>query len=224
MRDRYSIIVGLLFLAVIGIAAINTLGGGGGGEATLGLDRMPARWPLPEFAVPVAAGSLEGDANVAQDDCQSSSIPCPHGDRRPPACRIPTAGAIRVCDLFDKPLAVSFWFTKPSGCLPTQDAFDAVASQYRGRVNFLSIDIHSDREEVAGIIRDRGWTVPVGLDPDGAVSNLYRVGLCPTIVLAYPGGIVDEAKIEPGNYDEADISGFVDELIADSKARAAESR
>ncbi|HMI81111.1 MAG TPA: hypothetical protein VK480_04925, partial [Solirubrobacterales bacterium] len=63
MRDRYSILVGLLFLAVIVVATVNTIEGGGGGE-TLGLDRLPARWPLPEFAVPAAAGELEGDANV----------------------------------------------------------------------------------------------------------------------------------------------------------------
>ena len=51
MRDRYSILVGLLFVAVIVIAFLNSGGGGGG---TLGLDFEPARWPLPEFAVPLA--------------------------------------------------------------------------------------------------------------------------------------------------------------------------
>ena len=55
MRDRYSLVVGLLFLAVIVVATVNTLGGGGGGE-TLGLDKFPPRWPLPEFAVPAGAG------------------------------------------------------------------------------------------------------------------------------------------------------------------------
>ena len=91
MRDRYSLIVGLLFLAVIIVATVNTLEGGGGGE-TLGLDRFPARWPLPEFAVPLGSGQLEGDANVAQDDCETSAVPCPEGSQRTPACRIETAG------------------------------------------------------------------------------------------------------------------------------------
>jgi hypothetical protein len=90
---RYSVVVGLLFAAVIAIALINTLGNKD--EGTLGLDKLPARWPLPEFAVPRAAGSLEGDANVAQDDCETSQTPCPANDRRAPACRISTAGAIR---------------------------------------------------------------------------------------------------------------------------------
>jgi thiol-disulfide isomerase/thioredoxin len=219
--SRYSYFVGLAFVAIVIIALLNLLGDDDAGILGVSTDHG---MPMAEFAVPDALGASDADANVFQDDCGSSSNPCPDDQQRVPACEIDSSDAIRVCDLFDKPLAVSFWFTKGGDCLPTQDAFDAVASRYRGRVNFLSIDIHSDRETVAGIVRDRGWSVPVGLDPDGAVSNLYRVGVCPTIVLAYPGGIVDEAKIEGGNYDEGDISGFVNQLIDDSKARAAASR
>ena len=120
MRDRYSLIVGLIFLAVIVVATIQTINSGGG-EGTLGLDRQPARWPLPEFAVPAAAGRLEGDANVAQDDCESAAVPCPEDARRVPACRIRTARAIRVCDLFDRPLVISFWFTKGGDCAGQQE-------------------------------------------------------------------------------------------------------
>ena len=36
--------------------------------------------------------------------------------------------------------------------------------------------------------------MPVGYDRDGAVSNLYRVGGCPTLVYAYPGGILERAE------------------------------
>src|ERR1044071_7574055 len=144
MRDRYSVAVGLIFLAVIVVATVQTIGSGGGGEGTLVLDRQPPRWPLPEFAVPAAASQLEGDANVAQDDCESAAVPCPQDARRRPACRVDLAGAIRVCDLFDRPLVISFWFLKGASCLPTQDAVDAVARRFRGRVNFLSIDVRDD--------------------------------------------------------------------------------
>ena len=73
MRDRYSIAVGLIFFAVVVIAVLHQTGNGGG---ILGLDRQPPHWPLPEFAVPLATSSLEGDANVAQDDCDGSELPC----------------------------------------------------------------------------------------------------------------------------------------------------
>ena len=48
LRDRYSIVVGLLFVAVVAIALISGTGRDGGG--TLGLDQQARHWPLPEFA------------------------------------------------------------------------------------------------------------------------------------------------------------------------------
>ena len=123
MRDRYSLLVGLLFLALVVIATLNTLGGGGGDDARP-RPRAAAR-PLPEFAVPAAAGELEGDANVAQDDCETlrrslsrgrPAAPPPAGSRPP--------GALRVCDFFDRPLVLSFWFTKGGDCTDQQDIVD----------------------------------------------------------------------------------------------------
>jgi hypothetical protein len=210
MRDRYSLLVGLLFLAVIAIATINTLSGGGG-ERTLGLDRMPDRWPLPEFAVPAALAPLEGDANVAQDDCESSALPCPEDARRLPACRIATAGAIRVCDLFSRPLVISFWFTKGADCVGQQDVVDSVYRRYRGRVNFLSLDVHDDRDAVRDLVHQHGWSMPVGYDRDGAVAALYRIGGCPTFAFAYPGGTLQSASI--GDLDFAALTSRIRRLL-----------
>ncbi len=193
MRDRYSIGVGLLFVAIVAIAFFNTVGGNEPG--TLGLDQLPVRWPLPEFAVPAAAGSLEGDANVAQDDCATSQVPCPAEARRTPACRIDAAGAIRSCDLFDHPLVISFWFTGGDGCVDQQDVVDRAYRRYRGRVSFLSLDVRDDRKTVRELIRRHHWQVPVGYDRDGAVASLYGVGGCPTFAYVYPGGTLQSAGI-----------------------------
>lgn len=216
MRDRYSIVVGLIFLALVAVASLHTLSGGGG-EGTLGVDFEPARWPLPEFAVPAAAGRLEGDANVAQDDCESGALPCPESARRHPACEIATAGAIRVCDLFDRPLVLSFWFTKGGDCADQQDVVDRVFRRYRGRVNFLSIDVRDDRETVRDLIREHGWQMPVGYDRDGAVAGLYRVGGCPTLAYAYPGGTLQSAGI--GDLTVPKLEARVRRLLA-ATARA----
>ncbi len=215
MRDRYSIAVGLIFLAVIVFATIQTLRGGGG-EGTLGLDRQPPHWPLPEFAVPDAAGELEGDANVAQDDCESSALPCPAEARRAPACRIPIAGAIRICDFFDRPLVISFWFTKSGNCADQQGVVDSVYERYRGRVNFLSLNVRDDRDTVRDLIRQRGWKLPVGYDRDGAVARLYMVGGCPTFAYAYPGGTLESAS--SGELTVGQLEVRVDRLLAASRA------
>ena len=218
MRDRYSILVGLLFLAVIVVATLNTLEGGGGGQ-TLGLDRLPARWPLPEFAVPAAAGPLEGDANVAQDDCEVSELPCPEDAQRTPACQIELRGAIRVCDLFDRPLVISFWFTKGDDCAAQQDVVEEVYERYRERVGFLSLDIRDDRDTVRTLTRQHGWTLPVGYDRDGAVGSLYGVGGCPTFAYVYPGGTLQSASI--GELTSAQLGKRVDRLLAATRAAEA---
>ncbi|HWA53591.1 MAG TPA: hypothetical protein VG816_05400 [Solirubrobacterales bacterium] len=210
MRDRYSLVVGLIFAAVIIVATINTLGGKD--EETLGLDQLEARWPLPEFAVPRASGQLEGDANVAQDDCETAATPCPRSARREPACRITTPGAIRVCDYFDRPLVISFWFTRGgSECTEQQDVVNRVNRRYGGEVSFLSLDIRDDRGTVRDLIRSHGWRMPVGYDRDGAVAGLYRVGGCPTFAYVFPGGTLEDASF--GELEQGQLEARVERLL-----------
>ena len=211
MKDRYSIAVALLFLVVIAVAAVHTLSGDNG-EDTLGIDAQPANWPLPEFAVPVAAGGLEGDANLAQDDCESAAVPCPASAERKPACAITTAEAIRACDLFGRPLVISFWFDKGSDCAAQQDVVDQIYRNYRGRVNFLSLDVRDGRDTVRELIREHGWEMPLGYDRDGAVAALFRVGGCPTFAYVFPGGTLQSASF--GELSAAQLRQRVRDLLA----------
>jgi thiol-disulfide isomerase/thioredoxin len=232
---RYSTFVGIAFLVLIVVATLNTIRTQSGG--TLGVNESERGIPLSEFAVPNALppGPLDFDANIAQDDCSTSQNPCPADARRPSACEIPfpPEKAIRVCDLFNRPLVLSFWFTRGADCLPTQDALNSVARRYRGRVNFLSIDVRDDPADVRDIAQQHRWTMPVGYDRDGAVSDLYRVGGCPTVAFAYPGGILAFAKAsiaelsQPPTEDgslRAGIERDVKTLLQQSRERAAESR
>lgn len=218
MKDRYSVLVGLAFVVLVAIAVINTVGGDGG--ETLGLDRQEEHWALPEFAVPAAMAKLEGDANVAQDDCEIAAVPCPEDARRTPACQVTTPGAIRVCDFFDRPLVISFWFSKGDNCTAQQDVVSTVYERYRGRVNFFSLDIRDDRDEVRERVREAGWRMPVGFDRDGAVAGLYRVGGCPTFAYVYPGGTLQSASI--GELNAAGLSRRVERLLASTRTAQGE--
>jgi thiol-disulfide isomerase/thioredoxin len=212
----YSVVVGLIFVAVIAIAGISALRAGDDREV-LGSEE-DSSLPLAQFAVPDARSDLDGDANIAQDDCESSLIPCPGDEVRTPACEVDLEGAIRVCDLFDKPLVLSFWFTRGGECEAQQDEFEAVYREYSDRVNFLGINARDDRDAVLELAEDRGWTHPIGLDSDGALSNLYRVGGCPTTVYAFPGGILEQTSL--GELSAEELAKRVDELIAASEKRA----
>jgi len=231
---RYSTFVGIAFLVLIVIATLNTIRTQSGG--TLGVSGADRGVPLSEFAVPDAlTGPLDNDANIAQDDCSTSQNPCPEGAQRTPACEIPRQGAIRVCDLFNHPLVLSFWFTRGADCLPTQDALDEIAPDYRGRVNFLSINVRDDPADVRSIAQEHGWSIPVGYDRDGAVSDLYRVGGCPTIAFAYPGGILAFAKAGTEELSQpqgdtslqglsAGLRADVSRLLSQSRAREEANR
>lgn len=218
--SRYSLFVGFAFLVVIVVATVNTFQTRDDG--ILGTGDVETGAPLPQFAVPELLGSQTGDANIFQDDCGSASNPCdePHT----PACQVDLPEVIRVCDLFDKPLVISFWFTEGADCLPTQDAVDRVAGRFSGSVNFLSIDVRDDRDAARQIVEERGWTIPVGYDADGAVSNLYRVGGCPTVAFAYPGGIFADATLGSDQLTEASLTADVERLVRESRGRAETDR
>jgi AhpC/TSA family len=211
----YSVLVGLVFIAVIVVAAANLISTEDSGVLGAGEE---GDLPLAQFAVPDARLDAEGDANIAQDDCEAPGIPCPDGDERTPACQVDVEGAIRVCDLFDKPLVLSFWFTKGGDCEAEQDVFETSYRRFMDRVNFLAIDVRDEPDEVKRLIAERGWTHPVGLDRDGALSNLYRIGGCPSFVYAYPGGILQGTSI--GELTQAEFDARVGELIEASRERA----
>jgi hypothetical protein len=208
----YSLIVGLAFIAIVLIAGVNALSTDDSGLVTASDEGLP----LPQFAVPDARSELTGDANIAQDDCEVSVLPCPESDRREPACEIEVEGAIRVCDLFGRPLVLSFWFTRGGECETAQDRFEAAYRRFGRRANFLAVNVRDDREQVRSLIAERDWTHPVGLDSDGALSNLYRIGACPTFFYVYPGGILQNVSIG----DESNVDRDVAALLVASRKRA----
>ena len=215
---RYPVFVGIAFVVLIAYATFNTITNDDDG--LLGAEDSERGRALAEFAAPDVRGDLIADANVFQDDCETADNPCPEDAQRTPACRITERQALRVCDFFDRPLAISFWFTGGADCLAEQDAFDEAARRYAGEVNFLSINIRDEIEEVRTIVDERDWSVPVGWDRDGAVSNIYRVGLCPTLALAYPGGILQSAEIGADVFTGVALTESLDGLLAESAARA----
>ena len=182
---NYVTVVGVAFVVVIVLALVNMLRTEDSG--TVGIGDVGRGEPVPKFAVPVASSDLDGDANI--DPKQ--------------ACKVEGADVIRVCDYFDRPLVMSFWFTKGgSQCIDQQDVFDDVALDYKRRLGALSINVRDDRDDVRSLIEEHGWKVPAGYDRDGAVSNIYRVGGCPTFIYVRKGGVMKNATIGPASAEE----------------------
>ena len=186
--SRYSIFVGIAFVILIVVATVNTLRNRDDGILGTGqTDRGDAAAGVR------ASRTCAATRRPTRTSSRTTATPPPTRARptiaAPPPARSTSPGAIRVCDLFDRPLVISFWFTRGADCLPTQDVVDDVSRRFRGRVNFLSIDVRDDHDD-AQRHRQRARLDDARSDGtrDGAVSNLYRVGVCPTVAFAYPGG------------------------------------
>jgi peroxiredoxin len=204
----YSIVVGVLFLGAVVFAGVNAISNQGAAVAGL-----PEGQPLPRFAAPAATGTLNGDANIAPDDTSAG------GKHRTPACQVPGPPneVIRICDFFDRPLVMVAWFTRGCGtCKRQLDTVERIRRRFPG-VGFVGLDIADSRKHAAKDVRDHGWTFPMAVDPDGAVSGLYGVGVGPMTFLAYPGGINMSTVI--GELDEQELVTRVERLVRSSRRR-----
>ena len=207
----YSIVIGVLFLIGAVVAGLNALSNRPGG-----IGGLEAGKPLPRFAAPAATGSLAGDANINQDDANAG------GKRQTPACQVPgpRSEVIRICDFFDRPLVLVAWFTRGCGaCEPQLDTVERVRKRFP-MVGFVGLDIGESRAKAAQRVAKKGWHFPMAVDPDGAVSGLYRIGGGPLMVFAYPGGIAMRTAF--GELKEQALVAHVRALLEGSRRRGLE--
>lgn len=203
----YSIAVGVVFLAVIVFAGVNAVRNSG--EAVLGPEEGRR---VPLFAAPIATGALDGDANVDQGEVV--------GRRRVgSACQVEGSrrDVLRICDYFDQPLVIVFWFKRGCGtCRPQLDAVERVRRRVPG-VHFIGVDVVDSKENARKEVVENGWRFPMAFDRDGAVSQIYGIGGGPTLVFAYPGGIT--MKVQLGDLDERELERQTRRLLSASRAR-----
>ncbi|MEX0620030.1 MAG: hypothetical protein WD181_00425 [Solirubrobacterales bacterium] len=197
---NYGALVGILIAFVAVFILVNALRNTESG--TVGIGPVGIGEKVDPFAVPIAVSDLEGDANVDPVE----------------ACRVTGEDVLRICDYFDRPLLVSFWFTGgASECIDQQDVFEQVAERFKGRAGAISINVRDDRRKVQDLVEERGWQVEVGHDTDGAVSNMYRIGGCPTFLFVRAGGVLEQAEI--GRTTVEELSSQVRSFLNDQEAK-----
>jgi hypothetical protein len=194
-------LVGVVAVAVLGYITLNSLRTEGVGSQ--GLERGAE---LPPFAVPLAASTKEGDANVFPGPGRGP-------DGEPPACSVRGPEVLNVCELSAPgPLVLAFVVTRSGDCARQVDVLDRVAARVRG-VGFAAVAVREDRDRLRRLIRARGWRVPVGYDRDGAVGNLYGLGVvCP--LLTFAGRDRRVAGTEVGFLDEDELEDAARALAA----------
>lgn len=170
-----AVAAGLAILAYITWNTLSTTGTSSTG--------LPAGTHLPPFAAPLVTSDLVGDANVAR---------APDGGAAgaKPACAVTDPRALNSCTLARRgPVVLAFFTDGAERCTAALDAMQRIASRHPD-VGFAGVAIRGDRDDLRKTLREHGWRFPVAQDRDGAVANIYGVAICPTVVLAYRGGVV----------------------------------
>jgi AhpC/TSA family len=199
--SRYAWVVGIVMLMIVSVLLLRSIAGSNQGEGVRGPEPGDR---LREFAAPSATGGLDGDANVRQRRGGSE------GQGKVPACEVRSPKVVNLCELRRKPLVLTFMVTRGADCEPQVDRVERMKRSFPG-VNFAVVMSGNEREDAEQIVRRRRWTQPVAVDRDGAVVNVYGVGVCPTTVLALRGGIASEVSL--GNLTEAQLRRKIRRLV-----------
>ena len=184
MRGNFSWLLGVAALILIAAVILNGIQTEGPGSRG-----VPAGERMPPFAAPLALSSLEADANIARAPNSGAE-----GRRR--ACDVRGPEILNLCALYEQgPVALVFFATRSGHCEDQVSVLDRVARTVPG-VRAAAVAVRGSHADVAAVVKQRGWKLPVGWDRDGAVANLYAVAVCPTITFAHKGGIVESTALD----------------------------
>jgi hypothetical protein len=201
----YGGYVMLLVLVIVVLIAVNTLISDSKHPAGLAAGQA-----LPPFAVPLALGSLDGDANIATRPGQGEA-------GKVPACTVRGPQVLNVCELYDQGPVVLALFVNAASCPAVLSEMQALGPSFPG-VRFAAVAIEGSRGQLRALVRSRRLTLPVGIDSDGALVALYEVESCPQLTFAYPGGVV-QGKALLGSPSPAALRARVGELVSAARAR-----
>jgi hypothetical protein len=200
---RYIGLLVLLILVLVTISVISSKPSGGTG--------IEPGHRLPPFAVPLALGSLTGDANVATPADVSATT------GRVPACSVRGPEVLNVCQLYEHAPLVLALFIDSGSCPAILGDMQSLQSSFPG-VRFAGVALQGKRDQVRRLIRKRGLTLPIGIDSDGALAALYKVATCPQLTFALPGGVA-QGRALFSRPARATLRARVSELVAAARAR-----
>ncbi|HUA05652.1 MAG TPA: redoxin domain-containing protein [Solirubrobacteraceae bacterium] len=155
---------------------------------------------LRDFSAPLAASTLNGDANL--------DPPCTVARHDP--------RALNVCLLAGRgPLVLDFFVPGSSACEREVSTMQELASAPGTRgAQYAAVAVNTGHAAAEKAVRAHGWTIPVAYDADGGVGGLYGVTACPLLELSYRGGTVAQRLIGEHWLSKSALAAQVHALLA----------
>lgn len=142
--------------------------------------------PLPEFAAPLASSGIDADSNIS-----SRTVAERAGGKA--ACDVTVKGAFVSCRDLAGDSVVLFWTKEKPACIDQVDELQKAFGDDR-EIKVVAVAFNDEIDEVAQLARERGWTIPVAVDRDGAASIVYSVAGCPSLYFSRDG-VVDTVRL-----------------------------
>jgi hypothetical protein len=165
---------------------------------------------IPPFAAPYAIGGPAGEVDVAKHAEEGSA-------GNVPACSERGPRILNICELYERGPVVLALFFQAGSCPEVLDDLQRLAPSFP-HVAFAAVAVKEGASSVARLVASRHLSLPVGVDGEGRLGDLYSMVSCPQITFVYPGGIVQSAPLL-STPSLSTLRTRVNELVASSLAR-----
>jgi peroxiredoxin len=159
------------------------------------------------------AGTSGSRALVGQANADSASITV--GRRAPDfTLRDPEGKQVRLKDLKDKVVVLSFWATWCPPCRMEMPHLEALQKKYAGKpVKVIGVNTDKQGKALRNWMKARNLTFTVVADTNHKVSGQYQVEAFPTLYVIDKKGIVREHILGFDPEMETNLGRLIDNLL-----------
>jgi thiol-disulfide isomerase/thioredoxin len=123
--------------------------------------------------------------------------------------------------LDDKVVILDFWATWCGPCVRALPIIAEVAASYQDKgVEFYAVNLQDDPDAVRQFLEEHKLSVPVLLDRDGRVGELYKAEAIPQTVIIGKDGVVQVVHVGFSANLQSELSRELDALVAGKKIAA----
>ena len=117
---------------------------------------------------------------------------------------------VRLSSFSGTPVIVNFWATWCPPCREELPAFDKVAAEFKGKVQFMMVDLADGYDETVEdakeFVAHHGYNFPLFFDTEEEGAMAYGLSAVPTTIVISSNGEIVKRHI--GGLDEKTLRGY----------------